>query len=87
CAAQGDRGRAFDQLDQFRLDTPTDSPQYVYVLLAETFLDAAASGGLEQACQAVRQIAAPYESQIVSPLGSLVYGYANPDYTLEDICP
>lgn len=83
---QGDHEQARSLMEDFREDVTSGSPQYVYVMLAETFLNAI-SAGLDQACGAVRAYASQYQSQILDPLGSQVYGYANPDYTLEDICP
>ncbi|MEJ2758450.1 MAG: hypothetical protein P8046_08235 [Anaerolineales bacterium] len=63
------------------------SSQYGYVEMAEAFLTDSETLGAEGGCTAARQYAASHQTQVLDPLGSAVYGYANPDYTPEDICP
>lgn len=61
--------------------------QYGYVEMADAFLTDSAALGVESGCTAARQYAASHQTQVLDPLGSSVYGYANPDYTSEDMCP
>ena len=55
--------------------------------MALTFLESFSTDGQAAGCAAVHAYAAQHESQILEPLGSDVYGYFNPDYSAEDICP
>jgi len=82
----GDRGAAltlYDELDE--LYSKTD--QYAYVRMADAFLTDSEVLGLEGGCTAARQYAASNASVVLTPLGSSVYGYANPDFEAEDMCP
>jgi len=56
-----------------------------YTALAETYLQGAAIAG--HGCPAARDYAETHAGQILSPLGSAAFGYANSDYTPEDVCP
>jgi hypothetical protein len=64
-----------------------ESDQYAYVEMAALFLTEAESLGLEEGCSAARQYAADNLFVILTPLGSAVYGYANPDLEPADVCP
>lgn len=61
--------------------------QYAYVDMAEVFLLVHESDGLEVACTAVQQYSETNKAVILTPLGSSVYGYANPDFEPADVCP
>jgi hypothetical protein len=63
------------------------SEQYAYVDMAGIFLDEAAAAGAETGCQAAIDYAEINTLQILDPLGSATYGYANPDFEAEDVCP
>lgn len=65
----------------------TRSSQYGYVEMAEAFLMDSETLGAEGGCTAARQYATLHKTQVLDPLSSGVYGYTNPDYTPEDICP
>ncbi|MDH5507270.1 MAG: hypothetical protein OEZ02_08625 [Anaerolineae bacterium] len=62
-------------------------PQRSYVDLAQAFLNAFTAAGREAGCAAAHTFARENESRILAPLGSAVFGYANPDYAPEDVCP
>lgn len=64
-----------------------NASQYGYVEMADAFLTDSATLGVEGGCTAARQYASSHQTQVLDPLGSLVYGYANPDYNPEDVCP
>ncbi len=61
--------------------------QFGYVEMADAFLADSETLGVEGGCTAARQYASSHQPQVLDPLGSAVYGYANPDYTPEDMCP
>lgn len=61
--------------------------QAEYVRMALAFLEAFSTDGQAAGCIAVHAYAAQHYNQILAPLGSDVYGYFNPDYSAEDICP
>jgi len=56
-----------------------------YTDLADTYLQGAAIAG--HGCPAARYYAETHTDQILAPLSSMAFGYANPDYTPEDVCP
>jgi hypothetical protein len=55
--------------------------------MAAAFLQEVAGGGYANACAEARSYAVAQSKTILRPLGSEVFGYANPDITSEDICP
>jgi len=61
--------------------------QYIFVEMTLSFLGGFAVDGQEGGCAAAHEFAALNEEAILMPLGSAVYGYSNPDYAPEDICP
>jgi hypothetical protein len=74
-------------LDSFDTNVPDDSPQAGYLLLARLFKQTGGGQNPTDACSAVQEAAANNADQILAPLGSQVFGYANRDYLPEDICP
>jgi len=56
-----------------------------YTDMADTYLQGEAVAG--HGCPAARYYAETHADQILSPLGSAAFGYANPDYIPEDVCP
>jgi hypothetical protein len=56
-----------------------------YTDMADTYLQGEAVAG--HGCPAARYYAETYADQILSPLGSAAFGYANTDYMPEDVCP
>jgi len=56
-----------------------------YIDMADTYLQGVAIAS--HGCPAARDYAETHAGQILSPLGSTAFGYANPDYTPEDVCP
>jgi hypothetical protein len=61
--------------------------QEAYAVMAMEFLTGFAAGGEEEGCLAVEAFAEQYPNLVLDNLGSDVYGYTNPDYTAEDLCP
>jgi hypothetical protein len=60
---------------------------YAFAEMALAFLTGFAAGGEQEGCAAAHQFAAQHPDTILTPLGSTTYGYFNPDYEPEDICP
>ncbi|MEK6255969.1 MAG: hypothetical protein N2C13_01470 [Chloroflexota bacterium] len=85
---QGNTSQAQIHFNEINALYLTNSPQRSYLDMAAVFLTAFhQSGDFEIACQEAHQYAAQHAAQILSPLGSQTYGYANPDYSPLDICP
>lgn len=66
---------------------PVGTPQYGYVELAAAFRQAFSSGGKEAGCAAVQEYATQHPAEILTPLGQESFGYGNPTYTPENLCP
>jgi hypothetical protein len=66
---------------------PAASPQHVYARMARTFSETYVSGGVEAACREVRNYAEINEEDVLTPLGPEEFGYGNPSYAPEDVCP
>jgi outer membrane protein assembly factor BamD (BamD/ComL family) len=84
---QGDADRAritFDLLDKRYLSQDFG---YMYAELASVFRESYELEGLANACVATQEFAEGHSKEILSPLGSEIYGYANRDYFPNDICP
>lgn len=64
-----------------------NSNQYAYVEMADVFLTDSETLGLEGGCTSARQYADANEFVVLTPIGSTVYGYANPDFGPADVCP
>jgi hypothetical protein len=61
--------------------------QEAYAVMALEFLRGYAGGGEEGGCQAVEEFAEQHSNLVLDSLGQSIYGYANPDYTPQDLCP
>jgi hypothetical protein len=83
--AQPDLAQA--AFDRQRADFPLGALGHAYVELASVFQEAYPAGGLPNGCAAARKYAAEHPQEILVPLGSALFGYANPDYSPQDICP
>jgi hypothetical protein len=58
-----------------------------YAEMAITFLEGFAAGGEAAGCTAAHEFAAQNAGLILPNLGSEIYGYTNPDYGPENVCP
>jgi len=85
--AIGDLVQAIEVFQEMLGTYPEDSPQRAYVEMADAFLDAYATDGFEAGCVAAQDYAQQHSAQVLTPLGQETFGYANPDYTPEDMCP
>jgi hypothetical protein len=74
-------------LDEMKRTVLPESPQIFYLKMAEEYQRIYQSSGEEAACQAVQAFAADNSTKVLDPLGSKIYGSANPDYTPEAMCP
>jgi hypothetical protein len=82
----GELEQANDLLEEMaRLYIETD--QQAYVEMSGLFVEAFLTGGEEAGCTAAHEYAALNPETVLAPLGSATFGYANPDYEPEDICP
>jgi hypothetical protein len=79
-----DSTRAQELFDALESSHAPGEPQYVFVELADTFRDAYIENGVGSACQAVREFVNLNEDKV---LDFFYYGYGNPQYQAEDICP
>lgn len=82
----GDLAHAEALLEEFHLQVD-DGDQAVFAELAEVFIFAYGTGGIGPGCSAAQAFAAQNYSVILAPLGAEIYGYANLNYTPDDICP
>ena len=73
--------------DRQEADFPAGALGHAYVELAEAFQEAFPAGGVPNGCVAARQYAADHPQEVLVPLSSEMFGYANPDYSPQDICP
>ncbi|MGD8455035.1 MAG: hypothetical protein PVF83_01530 [Anaerolineales bacterium] len=64
-----------------------DQDQQIFAVMAMDFLEGFAVGGEAEGCQVVEEFAELYSNIILDNLGQSVYGYTNPNYTAQDICP
>ncbi len=84
-AALGDKAGAQAALDALQAAHPPGDPGAPYVGLAQAFwADYDLYGDLTSACAAARAYAAKHGDELLTPL---YYGYGNPVYQLEDLCP
>lgn len=80
-----DREGAAAALDTLRLDVPEGAPGSEYLELAEIFWGAFQSvGDVDEACSTALEQVTANPSRYLDPL---YYGYANPVYETEDLCP
>ena len=73
-------------LAELESTTSSDTLQSVYYELALAYIDGYQEGGAERACQLTRAYAALHPG-LLEPLGPQVFGYGNPAFTEEDLCP
>lgn len=85
---QGNQDFAQSTFDQQAEAFPEGTTGHAYVELAQVFQEAyAVDESVLQGCAAARQFAEGRAEEILEPLGSAAFGYANPDFAPEDICP
>lgn len=84
---QGQSDFAQTTFKQLAAEFPDDTSQHAYTLMEDAFLNAYNDNNYSTACLAAREFAAIHEEQILTPLGSQSFGYANPDYKSNDVCP
>ncbi len=66
--------------------TSSESPQSTFYKMAVAYIDGYQEGGVEMGCSLVQDYAALHPG-LLDPLGSQIFGYGNPDFTEQDICP
>jgi hypothetical protein len=74
-------------MDELKRTILPESPQIGYLKMAAEYQRIYQADGEEAACQAVQAFAAENSAKVLDPLGSKIYGSANPDYTPEAMCP
>jgi hypothetical protein len=77
--------RAKESFNRMGESIAASAPQSGYVDLAQTFLSAYDTSGLQAGCSAVESYAEANVEAILLPLNS--FGYGNPGYTAADLCP
>lgn len=81
---QGETGMASFHYEQLQKTTPADSPAQPVLALAQAFWNAYdQSKNLETACAAARAL--PQSTALLDFLNQ--FGFANPTYETEDVCP
>lgn len=75
------------KLAEMREAYPENLAQHGYLEMAEIFRETFATEGLESACAAVADFASSNPESVLEPLGGIHFGYANPDYAPQDMCP
>jgi hypothetical protein len=80
-------GFAGTMLSEMESLYPPGHPQHAFVELAGQFVEGFERGETAEGCQAARAYAEENPAAILEGLGTASFGYANPDYTPEDICP
>lgn len=86
-ALQGARQQAESTYQNMTILYPPALVQYAYEEMAVVFLSAFDLGGQPAGCQAAQEYATQRALQVLTPLGSSTFGYANPDYSPQDVCP
>jgi hypothetical protein len=77
--------QAAQELEALRSEHPQGAPGAVYADLAERLWEGVqTTGDVDQACRQVHTHAATHPSRYLEPL---YYGYANPSYEIEQLCP
>jgi hypothetical protein len=67
---------------------PEGNPGYPYAVLAEAFWHGfQASGDIAAGCELARSFAEEHAEEVLTPLGSSIYGFFYEDYASADICP
>lgn len=85
---QGNQEFAGSTFEQQAEAYPTGATGHAYVELVEAFQEAyAVEESVVQGCAAAREFAAGRVEEILDPLGSIAFGYANRDFIPADICP
>ncbi|MFQ5410480.1 MAG: hypothetical protein ACE5FI_18890, partial [Anaerolineales bacterium] len=87
-AAQGYLPEAQTVYDTLQEKFPEGTVGSAYAALATAFWDEfSAQDDIAAACEAAIDYAAAHADQILAPLGSDFYGFGQPDYAPEDLCP
>jgi tetratricopeptide (TPR) repeat protein len=84
---EGQQDQANAAFEQLSNQYPQGVPQHAYVEMANAFQQAYASDGLEAACTAAKTYASEHADQVLAPLGPQAFGYANREFTPDDVCP
>jgi hypothetical protein len=84
----GENDAAQQMLDQMDKKYKEGSAQRAYYEMALAYQKALADGGDKaKACSAASDYAQSHTAQVLTPLGSQSFGYANKDFTPQDMCP
>ncbi len=83
----GDDDRARLTFDLLEKNYSSQGFGHMYAELASVFRESYEIEGLVRACEIAQEFAENHSKEILSPLGSEIYGYANRDYFPKDICP
>jgi hypothetical protein len=73
-------------LSELESTTSPDNPQYAYYEMAVMYMDGYQEGGIERGCMFAQDYAALHPG-LLEPFGPLAFGYGNPIFTDQDICP
>jgi hypothetical protein len=73
-------------LEELKTAAPPGSQQVVYSDMAVAYIDGYQDGGAVEGCRIVQDYAALHPG-LLDPLGPQSFGYGNPPFTEEDLCP
>ncbi|MFP3853474.1 MAG: hypothetical protein ACLFWD_04170, partial [Anaerolineales bacterium] len=81
----GDRAQAEQRFQELQSAVSQESPGQSFLHLADAFWTTyLQTESLDQSCQSAQAYAASHRTEVLDPL---YFGYANPAYTPEDVCP
>lgn len=83
----GDEELATRFMEKMERDQTSLSTCSIYQELASNFFATYKNGGLTMGCEMARQFIRENADEILTSLGSATFGYWNPDYSPEDMCP
>ena len=66
---------------------PASTGGHIFVELSYAFRSGFTNDGIAGGCEAAKEYAIDFSEEILLPLSSATFGYANPDYLPADICP
>ena len=73
--------------DSLQEQFPTGSEGHAYAAMATAFWDGFSDGDVLGGCRNAQEYADQNRTEILSPIGSDVYGWPAPEITIFDVCP
>ena len=83
----GEEDLAFITFDLLGANNPTSTDGHIFVELSDVFHAGFTNNGLAGGCEAAQEFSVDFAEEILLPLSSATFCFANPDYLPADICP